>query len=105
MNTTSLHIQIEPLIKRQAQKTVDELGLSLSSVVKALLKQFIRTKQLSVGIKERPEIPSARLIQDLKQSEEDIKAGRTIKFKNTDEAVAYIDSLIADDERKAKGKN
>jgi queuosine precursor transporter len=55
MNTTSLHIQIEPTVKQQAQKTADELGLSLSSVVKALLKQFIRTKQLSVGINERPE--------------------------------------------------
>jgi antitoxin component of RelBE/YafQ-DinJ toxin-antitoxin module len=33
MNTTSLHIQIEPVIKQQAQKTADELGLSLSSVV------------------------------------------------------------------------
>jgi antitoxin component of RelBE/YafQ-DinJ toxin-antitoxin module len=38
MNTTSLHIKIEPAIKEQAQKTADELGLSLSAVTKALLK-------------------------------------------------------------------
>lgn len=105
MNTTSLHIQIEPVIKQEAQKTASELGLSLSSVVKALLKQFIRTKQLSVSIKERPEIPNEYLRKSLKQSEEDIKAGRTISFKNTDEAIAYIESLIADDKRKTKGKN
>ena len=78
MNTTSLHIQIEPVIKQQAQKTASELGLSLSSVVKALLKQFIRTKRLSVGIQERPEIPNEYLRKSLKQSEEDIKAGRVI---------------------------
>jgi addiction module RelB/DinJ family antitoxin len=77
MNTTSLHIQIEPTVKQQAQKTADELGLSLSSVVKALLKQFIRTKQLSVGINERPEIPNAYLRQSLKQSEEDYKGGKS----------------------------
>jgi addiction module RelB/DinJ family antitoxin len=105
MNTTSLHIQIEPVIKQEAQKTAQELGLSLSSVVKALLKQFIRTKQLSVGIEERPEIPNTRLMQDLKQSEEDIKAGRTIKFKNIEEAITYVDSLISDDKRKTKRKN
>ncbi len=57
MNTTSLHIKIEPDIKREAQKTADELGLSLSAVTKALLKQFIRTKQLSVSTRDLPEIP------------------------------------------------
>jgi addiction module RelB/DinJ family antitoxin len=105
MNTTSLHIKIEPDIKKQAQKTADDLGLSLSTVTKALLKQFIRTKRLSVGVRDMPEIPNARTRQVLKQAEEDIKAGRTIKLKNIDEAIAYIDSLIADDKRKTKGKN
>jgi addiction module RelB/DinJ family antitoxin len=97
MNTTSLHIQIEPGVKHQAQKTADALGLSLSSVVKALLKQFIRTKSLNVGITERPEIPNARLIQDLKQSEEDYKAGRVSSFKTPDDAIAYVSSLIKND--------
>jgi addiction module RelB/DinJ family antitoxin len=105
MNTTSLHIKIEPDIKKQAQKTADDLGLSLSAVMKALLKQFIRTKQLSVGARYIPEIPNARLRKSLQRSEEDIKAKRTIKFKNADEAIAYVDSLIADDKRKTKGKN
>jgi addiction module RelB/DinJ family antitoxin len=105
MNTTSLHIKIEPAIKEQAQKTAEDLGLSLSAVMKALLKQFIRSKRLSVGVRDMPEIPNARLRKSLQQSEEDIKAGRTIKFKNVNESIAYIDSLIADDKRKAKGKN
>ena len=94
MNTTSLHIQIEPTVKRQAKETADQLGLSLSAVVKALLKQFIRTKQLSVGMTE--EIPNARTIQELKQSEEDIKAGRVLSFKTPDDALAYVSSLIDD---------
>ena len=105
MNTTSLHIKIEPDIKKQAQKTADDLGLSLSAVMKALLKQFIRTKRLAVGGSERPEIPNARLRKSLQQSEEDIKVGRTIKFKDVNEAIAYVNALIADDKRKTKGKN
>ena len=95
MNTTSLHIQIEPMVKRQAKETADQLGLSLSAVVKALLKQFIRTKQLSVGMAE--EIPNARTIQELKQSDEDIKAGRVLSFKTPDDALAYVSSLIDDE--------
>jgi hypothetical protein len=52
-----------------------------------------------------PEIPNARTRQVLKQAEEDMKSGRTIKFKDIDEAIGYIDNLIADDKRKTKGKN
>ena len=97
MNTTSLHIKIESSIKREAQKTSDELGLTLSATVKALLKQFIRTKQLSVGVSE---VPNEYLIRSLKQSDEDIQAGRTVSFKNGKEALAYIDSLIKHDKEK-----
>ena len=99
MNTTSLHIQIEPVIKQQAQKTADELGLSLSSVVKALLKQFIRTKRLSVGITE--EIPNEYLRKSLKQSDEDIKAGRTLSFKSGKDALDYLAREIEDEKRSA----
>jgi addiction module RelB/DinJ family antitoxin len=99
MNTTSLHIQIEPVIKQQAQKTASELGLSLSSVVKALLKQFIRTKRLSIGITE--EIPNEYLRQSLKQSDEDIKAGRTLSFKSGKDALDYLAREIKDEKRSA----
>ena len=105
MNTTSLHIKIEADIKRKAKKTASDLGLSLSAVTKALLKEFVRSKRLAVGGSERPEIPNARLRKSLQQSEKDIKAGRAIKFKNVNEAIAYINALIADDKRKTKGKN
>jgi addiction module RelB/DinJ family antitoxin len=99
MNTTSLHIKIEPGIKAQAQKTAEELGLSLSAVTKALLKQFIRTKRLSVGGSEIPEIPNAYLRKSLKQSEEDIKAGRVLSFASGKDALAYLDKEIADEKR------
>jgi addiction module RelB/DinJ family antitoxin len=102
MNTTSLHIKIEADIKREAQKTANDLGLSLSAVMKALLKQFIRTKRLSVGTRDLPEIPNARTRRHLKQSEEDIKAGRGISFNNIAEARAYINSLIEHDRQNAQ---
>jgi addiction module RelB/DinJ family antitoxin len=100
MNTTSLHITIEPDIKEQAQKTAEELGLSLSAVTKALLKQFIRTKRLSVGARDLPEIPNAYLRKVLDAAEEETGEGGIV-FKNTKEALSYIDSLIEHDRQKA----
>jgi addiction module RelB/DinJ family antitoxin len=102
MNTTSLHIKIEPGIKKQAWKTADDLGLSLSAVMKVLLKQFIRTKRLSVGVRDMPEIPNARTRQLLKQAEQDMKAGRGISFKSSKEAISYIDALIENDRQLTK---
>ena len=96
MNTTSLHIKIEPAIKEQAQKTAEELGLSLSAVMKALLKQFIRTKHLSIDIRE---IPNEYLRQSLKQSEEDIKAGRVISFESGKDVVDYLAKEIENEKR------
>jgi addiction module RelB/DinJ family antitoxin len=99
MNTASLHMKIEPNIKEQAQKTAEELGLSLSAVMKALLKQFIRTKQLSVNAGQRQEIPNARLRKSLKQSEDDIKAGRVLSFASAKDALEYLDNEIAGEKR------
>ena len=99
MNTTSLHIKVEPGIKEQAQETADELGLSLSAVIKALLKQFIRTKHLSVGVNETP---NSYLARSLKLSDEDIKAGRRVSFPQGRDALSYVDSLISHDRQNTK---
>jgi addiction module RelB/DinJ family antitoxin len=99
MNTTSLHIKIEPSIKVKAQQTAGELGLSLSAVVKAFLREFIRTKRLSVGARDMPEIPNARTRRLLKQAEEDIKAGRTLSFKSGKDALDYLAREIENEKR------
>ncbi|MBI2442869.1 MAG: type II toxin-antitoxin system RelB/DinJ family antitoxin [Candidatus Levybacteria bacterium] len=97
MNTTSLHVKIDTTIKEQAQKTADEFGLSLSAVVKVLLKQFIRTKRLSVELEENP---NAYLRQSLKESEKDIKAGRVISFKTGKDALDYLTAEIENEKRR-----
>ena len=96
MNSTSLHIKIDAEIKEQAQQTAQELGLSLSAVMKALLKQFIRTKHLSVGVAE---IPNISLRRSLQQADEDIQAGKTMSFADKKAVIGYLDSLIAHDKQ------
>ena len=63
------------------------------------IKQFIRTKRLSIGITE--EIPNEYLRQSLKQSDEDIKAGRTLSFKSGKDALDYLAREIEDEKRSA----
>lgn len=96
MNTTSLHIQIDTDTKDQAQRTAEELGFSLSAVTKALLKQFIRTKRLSV---ELDETPNTSLKQSLKQSQVDIKTGKTTKFTSGKEALSYLINEIENEKK------
>lgn len=90
MNVTSIHIKIEAGIKDQAQQTAEELGLSLSGVMKALLKQFIRTKRLSVGIHEEP---SVYMMEALQESDNEYKQGKTSpSFTNLEDSFKWLDN-------------
>ena len=73
--------------------------MSLSAVTKALLRQFVRTKRLSVGTRDLPEIPNAYLRKILQESEEETgEEGKS--FKNSTEVLSYLDSLIENDRQK-----
>ena len=89
MNGASLHIKIDSDMKDQAQKTAEELGLSLSAVMKALLKQFIRTQRLSVGVGEEP---SAFMIEALKKSDKEYKNENTSpSFASAKDSFKWLD--------------
>ena len=89
MNITSVHIKLESDIKEQAQQTAEELGLSLSAVMKALLKQFIRTRQLSVGITEEP---SDYMVSSLKDSSNEYEHGNTSPtFTQAKDSFTWLD--------------
>lgn len=100
MSTVIVNVKVDPKVKKQAQKVAKDLGFSLSGLVNAYLKQLVRTK--SVAFSAISEEPSDYLIQALKESEEDIKAGRvSASFSNADDAIAYLDALI-DDKKKLR---
>ena len=89
MNVTSIHVKIDSETKDQAQKTAKELGLSLSAVMKALLKQFIRTQRLSVGVGEEP---SAFMIEALKKSDKEYKDDNTSpSFASAEDSFKWLD--------------
>lgn len=83
--------KLDPQTKKQAQKTAEELGMPLSVVIKAFLKQFIRTKTVTFSAREAEE-PSEYLKQIMRQAEKDWKEKKgSPLFKTGEEAVAWLE--------------
>lgn len=90
MNTAVINIKTQPEVKAQAQRVARGLGLSLSSLINAFLKQFVKTKKVTFSLDD--EIPNKRTIAILKQAEKDYKKGNTSPaFKTGKEAVAWLE--------------
>lgn len=88
MNTTTIDINVET--KAKAQALAKKLGISLSELVEQSLKQLADTKTLEKTY--RSEIPNAKTIKALKQSEADVKAGRVSPgFTNVKDALTWLD--------------
>jgi len=89
MNTAVINIKTDPQVKLRAQKVASDLGFSLSSLINGYLRQLNRTK--TVYFSTVSEEPSEYLIQALKESEADRKAGRTSPaFDNTGDAMEWL---------------
>lgn len=90
MNYTIVSAKIDPKTKKEAMATANELGLPLSLVIKAFLKQFIRTKSITFSAQE--EVPNARTLKVLKKAEENYKKGNTSPaFRTGEEAVKWLE--------------
>lgn len=96
MNTAVINIRVNSTVKKQAQKTAEKMGLSLSDVINGFLRHLIKTKTVTFTAREEP---SLWLIKALKESREDIKAGRVISFETWEEENRYLDNLIANDKK------
>ena len=89
---TVIHIKSDKEVKETAQKAASDLGLTLSDVINASLRNFIRTREVyfSSVSKMTPELEKL-----LDSVEEDIKKKRNLvgPFKDAKEANRYLDSL------------
>jgi addiction module RelB/DinJ family antitoxin len=98
MNTTTINIKVEEKLKKDAQKLAKQMGFSLSGVLKGYLHHFLNTKKIEFEA-EAEMRPSKKLLEMLRRSDEDIKAGRVITFYSPEEELAYLDKLIKEDEK------
>lgn len=86
-------IKTDKSLKRAAQKTADELGFSLGTLVNAFLKQFVRTKEVNFSMERF--VPNAKTTRLLKMIMKDMKTGKntTGTFTDVDKMDAYLKRL------------
>ena len=88
MNTAVVNIKVEPNIKKEAQKVAKDLGLSLSSLINAYLKQLVRSKRVILTLEEEP---TDYLLNALRESKENIKKGRVSPtFEKAEDAIFWL---------------
>ena len=89
---TVINIKTDKEVKKNAQELAQKLGLSLSDVINAALRNFIRTR--GVYFSDIPRM-TPEFEKLLGKVEEDIKKGRNLSpaFKNAGEMDKYLDSL------------
>jgi len=91
-NKTTINIKTDKELKESAKKTAEELGFSLSAVIRAQLKQLVRDKRVEFSV---PRKPNEETKQHLKEAMEDFEAGENIAgpFTTSEELQEYLDSL------------
>lgn len=89
MNTAVVNVKVDPKIKKQAQKVAEDLGLSLSSVVNAYLRQLIKTRRVEFSDVRLELTPYAKRM--LKQAAKDEKEGYiSPPFSNAKDSIAWL---------------
>jgi addiction module RelB/DinJ family antitoxin len=86
-----INIKADKEIKEGAVRVAQEMGLPLSTIINAFLKQFIRDRKVTF---EAPLIPTPKLEKILRKADADIKAGKNLSpaFKNPEDAIEWLDS-------------
>ena len=92
MAKIAINIKTDKEIKKNAQNIAEELGISLSDVLNASLRNFIRTREVKFSA-----IPQVipEFEKFLGNIEEDIKNKKNLSpaFGSVKEAKKYLDSL------------
>jgi len=88
---TVIHIKADKEVKENAAKVARELGLNLSDVINASLRNFIRTREIVFS--NTPQM-TPELEKLLDKVEEDIKHNRNLspKFESAKEAINWLKS-------------
>ena len=89
---TVLNVKVDPKLKKDAQEAAKAIGLPLSTVVSAGLREFVRTRSITISDEPRlkPEVE-----KELAEAIADYKQGRNISpvFTSSKEAADYLRRL------------
>ncbi len=100
-NTTVLNVKIDKELKRQAQETAKALGLSVSTIVSAMLKDIVARRSITITDQPRlrPEV-EAELLKISAEAKKGINVSPT--FESVEESFAWLDKELKKERTKAK---
>ena len=84
---TILNIKTDKKLKAEAKKVADDMGLTLTTVVNSMLKQFVRDKEITFSTNE---YPSPMLREALKEAQAEYDAGELKVFTNVEDLLADL---------------
>lgn len=91
MSKSVINFKVDSEVKEEAQRLARELGVPLSSIVNAQLRELIRTRTLNVSAEPRMTPYLEKIIANV---ERDRKTDKNITRTNSlKEALAHLDSL------------
>lgn len=84
--TDTLHIRVEPSVKKQAEETLNALGLSITEAVNIFLNQVIINEGIPFEIKISKNKTTLKAIEDVKNNKNLSKP-----YNSVDEAFKELD--------------
>ncbi|MEZ4104016.1 MAG: type II toxin-antitoxin system RelB/DinJ family antitoxin [Candidatus Paceibacterota bacterium] len=93
MNTrTILNIKTDKTLKKETKKVAEELGVPLSTVINAFLKQFVRDREITLSAGNHRPTPYLESI--LEQAQKEYEAGDFVgPFKSGEDFITHLKSL------------
>lgn len=90
-NTTVLNVKIDKELKRQSQEAAKAIGLPVSTIVAASLREFVRTRSVTISDEGtlRPEI-----VAELLRLSKDADEGKNLSpaFDNLEDSFKWLDA-------------
>lgn len=91
MNTTML-VKLDKRLKEDAKQTADALGVPLTTVISALLKQFVRDRQVTISLEPTPKKEKLALWDSIsKEMDKEMKTAK--RYRNADDLIADLKLL------------
>ena len=100
-NTALVQVKIEPELKIEVEKYLNDFGLDISTAVRVYFKKIVAEQRIPFRIgrilnkKEPSYVPNEAFAKYLDEAREDIKNDKDIlRFSSNDEALSYLKGLM-----------
>ena len=86
---TMISVKMDKSLKKAAQETADEIGISLSTLINSFLKKFVRDKEVTFSAVERP---NAYLRAAIEEGNREFEEGKLPVAHSVEELIKELRS-------------